>query len=113
MALLIPIQRTIDDASHFTQQATLDGVNYTIDFVWNERDNFWYTTILTEDGQSVCTPQQRLLCSYLGAKYLSNRVPAGFLLAVDGNAPFGQGVPPGYDDLGSRVQIFYVSPSEL
>ncbi len=113
MALIIPITRTVDDASHFDQDVTVDGSNYTLRFDWNERLGAWFLTVLGADGETVCTPEQRLVCNWKIAKYLSNRDPEGFFVLADTANDFSRGVDPSFDDLGARHQLLYFSPGEL
>lgn len=113
MSVLIPIVRETDDTAHFDLQATLDGVTYTLEFRWNVRLGAWFMHVLDADG---VTPYQlgvRLVVDWPLGKYISGRRPTGVFIALDTGSPIGHGEDPGFDDLGSRVQLHYVPLSEL
>lgn len=113
MAFIVPITRDVDDASHFDQQAVLDGVTYTLEFRWNVRLGAWFMNVFDAEG---ITPQLvgvRLVADYPLAQHLVDRTPPGYFLALDTGAADGNGTDPGFDDLGGRVQLWYVPEDEI
>lgn len=111
--ILIGITREADDTAFFDLQATLDDVTYTLEFRWNDRLQAWFMNVYDAEG---ATPYQlgiRLVADWLLGQYISSRQPTGVFLALDTGAPDGEGQDPGFDDLGNRVQLYYVPRSEL
>lgn len=113
MALIVPIVRTTDDASFFDLQASLDGVTYSIEFRWNVRLGAWFMTVFDAEGITPLIVGIRLVVDYPLAQNLVDRTPPGYFLAVDTGASEGFGQDPGFDDLGSRVQLWYVPEAEI
>lgn len=114
---LIP---TRTDLTNYEVTVELDGVDFDLSFLWNDRDESWYLTI-TETTQTLVdeqtgekvpliagipivigTPLMRVLTSL--------RRPAGELIAIDNT---GTGTSPGINELGARVLLYYVEASEL
>lgn len=110
---LIPINRRLDDASYFELQAVLDDVTYTIEFRWNVRLEAWFMSVLDAEGQVPYIVGQRCVVDYGIPQHLTQRTPPGLFLFIDTGAATGEGVDPGFDDLGSRVQLLYVPEDEL
>lgn len=113
MALVIPIARAADDAAYFDLLATLDGTLYTLEFRWNVRLGAWFMTVLDGEGTTPLLLGVRLVVDYPLAQNLVDRTPPGYFLAVDTGASDGFGIDPGFDDLGSRVQLWYVPEAEI
>ena len=113
MAVTIPIVRDADDASHFDMQAVLDGVTYTLEFRWNVRLGAWFMNVLDADGEEARLLGLRLVADYPLAANIADRTPPGVFLALDTGAAVGSGEDPGFDDLGSRVQLMYIPKAEL
>lgn len=124
MPILIPIDRTADDASRFTLQAQLDGATYTLAFRWNERtprtaidgtvsSGSWFMNVLDAEGVNALMVGIRLSVDYPTTKNIVGRTPPGSFVAVDSGAAIGNGVDPGFDDLGNRVKLFYYSAAEV
>lgn len=113
MAVVVPILRGVDDAGYFDLQATLDGVTYTLEFRWNVRLGAWFMNVLDAEGVEPRLIGVRLVADYPLAQNIVDRDPPGYFLAVDTGAAAGFGVDPGFDDLGSRVQLVYVPEAEI
>lgn len=113
MAVLIPITRTSDDTGFFDQQVTLDGVTYTLEFRWNERLGAWFMAVLDIEGTTAHQVGLRLVVDWPLGLYHQGRQPSGVFIAIDTGAPVGQGIDPGFDDLGSRVQLHYSPESDF
>lgn len=114
---LIP---TRTDLTNYELTVELDGVDFDLRFLWNDRDESWYLTITEtqetsideETGEKVPllsgvpinigVPLMRVLTSL-------DR-PSGELLAFDTT---GTGTAPGKTELGSRVLLYYLEAAEL
>jgi hypothetical protein len=113
MADIIPIVRDVDDASHFDLQAQLDGVTYTLEFRWNDRLGAWFMNVLDAEGVEAHMVGVRVVADYFFPRHLVDRSPPGLFLALDTGAAMGFGEDPGFDDLGSRVQLWYIPEAEI
>jgi hypothetical protein len=94
----------------FTVGVDLDGASYTLRFVWNTTDEYWYSRTLDDPGVTLLMGETRIVADQ--PLYLSRRVrtPGGFLIARDTT---GQGIAPKLNDFGSRVQLWYLTEEEL
>lgn len=99
-----------DDLSHFDLVATLDGVDYTLEFVWNALDSAWYLTILDGDGETPYHEGRRVVVGYPTDPHITERYPPGLLVFVDSE---GRDAEPGEADLGTRVKLLYFTAAEL
>lgn len=113
MAAIIPIARDVDDAAHFDLQAVLDEVTYTLEFRWNVRLGAWFMNVLDVEGEIAHLIGVRVVVDYPLAQHLVDRQPPGYFIALDTGAAEGEGQDPGFDDLGSRVQLWYVPEAEI
>jgi len=94
----------------FDVQAELDGVTYTLECRWNVRLGAWFLRVLDDQGVAVLLGDQRLVADYPLALAITSRSPSGLLAALDTS---GQGLDPGFTDLGGRVKLVYVTTAEL
>lgn len=99
-----------DDTPHYALACELEGVTYTFEFLWNDRDGAWYVQV--GDGEE--NPLTGMIRVVLGKSFLSQysdpALPPGALVAKDTS---GQNVDPGLLDLGSRVQVWYVDSASV
>jgi len=107
MAVYIPLR---SDLTYFSLLVPLDGVNYTLQFRWNLRENAWYMDVLNEAGDTVLIGGIAIVVSYPLASQFTGRSPPGIFAATDTT---GENVDPGINDLGDRVKLFYVTAAEL
>lgn len=107
MILLAP---TTPSVPAYTQRTALDGRDYLLEFGWNARDSAWYLHLSDERGASI-RAGIRIVCDFpLLRRIRDPRVPPGSLMAIDSA---GAGVRPGYDELGTRVRLYYLDAAEL
>lgn len=95
---------------NFDVTAVLDGETYTLYFKWNVRWSTWFLEVHDEDDENVLIAGVALRADYGLAAYFTGRAPPGMFVAVDTS---GQGLDPGLNDLGARVQVQYFSAGEL
>jgi hypothetical protein len=104
------IQAGDGTTSFFDVQATLDGATYTLEFRWNVRLGAWFLAILDETGSTPIQTGIRLVANWrLGSANVALQ-PPGSLFAHDTS---GQGLDPGFEDLGTRVQLVYLTAAEM
>lgn len=124
MPILIPIIRNADDAAHFTVQATLDDVTYTLEFRWNVRaprtdhdgnvsSGAWRMNVLSADGSQAYMLGLPLVADYPPMKNIVSRTPAGTFMAIDTGSSIGDGVDPSFDDFGNRHKFYYWTAAEI
>ena len=96
---------------HFEQRMTLDGEYYTLRFRWNERTAQWKLHVGDGDGNPVAHGIALVANNWAGmhVRYLAGMPPGAFAL-LDTT---GRGVDPGFDELGQRVVVMYVTEAEL
>lgn len=105
---MIHIIPTLDGSTpSYTQRTTLDGVPFQLFFQYNRRQDCWYVSIATVDGQDIWNGL-KLVCNWdllLGCA--DSRRPAGRLFVTSNTADTST---PGLDDLGpgARCSLAYV-----
>lgn len=103
--LILPL--TSDPESDF--EVELEGRSYIFRFRFNVRDGCWYFDLSTAEGVSLRAGVRVVLETPL-LRGVSTELPPGQLFASDST---GKQVPPGADDLGQRVQVYYLTAAEL
>jgi hypothetical protein len=99
-----------DDTPHYSFACELEGVTYSFEFLWDDRDGAWYMQI--GDGEE--NPLTGMLRVVLGksftSQYVNPALPPGAFFAKDTS---NSNVDPGLEDLGSRVQIWYAESTSV
>jgi len=88
---------------------TLGDISYVVDVHWNARDGAWYMDILDENANTIRGGIKIVLGSRLGRRCVSPLFPFGVLVATDLS---GAGIDAGLDDLGTRVQVAFITAEE-
>lgn len=97
------------DLVHQSLRVLLDGVELELDVRWNDRASAWMLTVSDDDG--LVTAGRRIVVGVpLLARVMSDRLPAGELIAVDTS---DTDADPGEGELGRRVELVYVTASEV
>lgn len=108
MAVLeIPTDTTL---AHYSEQVELDGASFTLRFLFNDREGFWYFDLFDLLGARVRsgikvttgTPLLRLVANAIR--------PPGEIVAIDTT---GEDVEAGLGDLGDTVTLTYTEESSL
>lgn len=107
MAILkIPTSQTLPD---YTETVTLDGTRYDIRFIWNQREEYWYFTISTNDelviGSTKIVPNWPLL-----RREKDTDTPPGIIYAFDTTGNNGH---IGFEDLGTKFILLYADEAEI
>lgn len=98
---------TRQDAAHYSFEIELDSELFDFTFDWNDREERWYMTI----GKPAIGALRAGTKLVYGTEL--NRAPngpTGTLVLYDSS---GTETLPGFADLGGRVELIYVSESEL
>lgn len=106
MPLLIPTSSDPD----YEQVTTLDGTTYRLRFIWNQRSEFWTLNLYDVEGDPIVTGIKIVNDIDLLKRQTKDTIPPGAIVAIDTN---DTGVPPGLEDLGSRILLVYYEESEL
>lgn len=104
---LTPIPTLTDGTQAYRQRTRLDGSDWILDFVYNERRGRWAMSILDQDSNPVLTGQP-IVC---GVQLLRRAVggPPGELVCVyAGEKP----TAPGLTELGGRCTLWYLSADD-
>ncbi len=89
---------------------TLDGVSFVIDVHWNTREQAWYMDLLDDDETPIRSGIKIVLGALLGARSADDRFPEGTFSVVDTS---GAELDATFDDMGVRVQVWYLTSAEL
>jgi hypothetical protein len=103
MSFVIPTT----DYPNSTQVVRLDGRDYTLRLVWNQRAERWSLDLLDDDEEPIIQGVALMVAvPLLRWKRFDPRTPPGELIAVDVT---NDGSPPGLDELGpgKRVELTY------
>lgn len=95
---------------HFVLQTQLDGETFELRIHWNEREEAWYLEIADVDGVTIVASRKLVADWSLMHRVADARKPLGELLVVDLT---GEGVDPGLNDLGERVELNYADEAEI
>ena len=102
------------DTPDFRQVASLDGAAYVLDVSFSDRTNSWYVSVLQQREDSEPTPIAegvRLAVNYpVLAGIVFDGRPQGELIPIDLT---NRGIDPSYEDLGTRVRLYYYDASEM
>lgn len=113
MPLVLPL---LSDEPRFNVRLSLTGKDYTLDFYWNERDNYYYLTILDDQDSPIRQSIKCVLDFPLAQRTKDARIFPGILVFVDTS---GEKKPAQYDlttsrnDFMSRVLLMYYEPEEI
>lgn len=104
MALLIIPISDAATLGNFYQTVTLEGVDYQLDFVWNDRESFWYVSIKDDEGNERRSGL-KAVCNFPITRHWkeSNRPPGQFIFLDTREIP----VDPGLDELGVEIPLTY------
>lgn len=118
MSLRIPTSTAFTD---YRQTTTLEGRDYILRFLWNQREGSWFFSLFDADEDPIVEGVKVVVGFSLLRLVTDERRPPGVLLAVDTTAPVpdraaGEKVlalDPGIDELGERVLLLYFPTDEL
>lgn len=111
------------ELNDYRQVTTLDGRDYILRFLFNEREGKWYLSVSDESDVPIVNGVKIVPLISLLRKVKDSRKPPGLLMARDltaADAAFDAGekvvdLDPGLNDLGEggRVRLFYFTADEL
>lgn len=118
MSEIVPTSTTLSD---YDQVTTLDGRDYLLRCLFNEREGLWYLSMADVDGTLIVAGIKIVVEWDLLRRLVGPARPPGILIARDTTSPavdFEAGekigaLDPGLEDLGGRVTLVYISADEV
>lgn len=118
MSVQIPTSTTLSD---YRQTTTLDGRDYILRFLFNQREATWFLSVFDEQEDPIVEGVKIVANWPLLRLVQDARAPAGVLFAFDTTAPdaviaAGEKTlaeDPGLGDLGERVILTYFTRAEI
>lgn len=107
-AVLLPVRT--DEAQWYDFTTTLDGLTFTFEFEWNEREEAWYFNLYDATGDLLLAGKKLVADFPLLMRLADRRRPPGDLTVVD---TAGAGAAPGLNDLGRRHALMYIEAADL
>lgn len=106
---LIP---TFDDA-YYTEVVNLAGVDYLLTFAYNQREDCYFLSIATPDGQDIVNGIKLVANWPLIDKFADERLPPGDLFLWP-NTPVSDPAPGlGMIGEGRAFTLYYMTPEEV
>lgn len=103
MANLLEIP-TRNDLPSYTYVISLDGVNFTLRYTFNDRMGKWFLNLADGLGNDIINQVPIIASMPLFNRFVAAAIPAGTLFPFDTS---GQNMDPGRFDLGDRVRMLY------
>ncbi len=98
-------------AIHYSKFTTdIDGKQYVFAIYWNNRDSSWYMDLLEEDETPIVQGVRIVLGTYLGRRVNHELFVKGAFQAFDLS---GENRDATFDDIGTRVEVWYMTVSDL
>lgn len=116
MSQLIPTSTVLTD---YRQTTTLDGRDYILRFLFNQREGLWFFSMFDEEEDPIVEGLKVVVEHSLLRLITDPRKPPGLLVASDDTArepEEGQKIlalDPGLGELGERVVLLYFTEAEL
>ncbi len=99
-----------DTEPFYTQETSLEGSAYSLEFRYSQREGTWYFSLGLPDGTELASGVKVMCNRPLLKRWADVRLPPGDILAVPND---GDDSPPGLEELGEgrRVTLLYL-PSD-
>jgi hypothetical protein len=108
MAAVFAIDGTLP---RFSFEISLEGTQYSLLFDWNTRAARWFITLSAADGTVLLTSVAGVVDFPLFSRFADPRLPPGRLMLLDTSGA-GQEMT-AQEELGTRVQLVYLTASEV
>jgi hypothetical protein len=92
--------------------STIDSIALTFNVRWNGRDLSWYFDVLDADRNPIVEGIKLVLGTYLGRR-VGARHPLFLNGAFFAQDTSGANREAGFDDLGTRVRVYYATEFDL
>lgn len=104
----VPIKVTSPD---FSFPIELDGKTWIFRFRWNHRLEQWVLDVHNADGKALLLGKGVVINVPLLNRFAYLGVPSGILMALPSSPEDHTRIA--YEDLGARVELFYMTAAEL
>ncbi len=94
------------DTPFSDQRTALDGREYVLAFLWNQRESAWYLYLSDESGTPIAS-SKIVVNVPLFRRVQSTRKPPGWIVALSEGD-----VAPGLNSLGDTVVLYYYDAAE-
>ena len=94
----------------FTETVTLTGTDYDLAFQYCQREDRWYLSVYTTEGDPIYVGQKIVPSIPLFRKCADGRKPLGTIVAQTLTL---DDTPPRLLELGDRIKLYYYEPGEL
>ena len=107
--VIIPIENA-ELLGKFYFSVTLGGVDFQLDFHYNDRSGFWYLNLYDAQRANLLRSGVKCVINYALLRTLVDvRRPVGELVVADVRGISGTGITdPGLEDLGTDARLVYV-----
>jgi hypothetical protein len=102
----LPVVPSVPD---FEVRVSVDGSDYLFRYRWNHRAESWFLDLLDADGVLLLAGRRLTVDSSILEQYRHLPIPQGRLVPWDTT---DRGLDPAFVDLGERVLMRYLDPSE-
>lgn len=113
MAIRLPLEPSIsryDFTLSLPTPGALAGTPYIFRFRWNSRDVAWYMDVYEIDETVVVLGVKLVLGTYVGRMCPHPLFAEGIFIVIDTTNKHKEA---GYDDMGTRVELWYCSANEI
>ena len=107
MSEILPFQPSI---SHYEFSTGFVGDEFVFNVRWNGRAESWFIDILARDRTHIASGLKLVLGTLIGGRSTDPRFPQGVFQVIDLSGDFRDA---GFDDLGTRVIVYFYSNTEL
>lgn len=107
---MIQVLPLVPSVPRYDFSTVLDGETFGFTVYWNARDEAWYFDLFAEDETPIRYGVKIVLGSPLGRRTVNPAFPNGIMLAQDLS---GEERDAGFDDLGTRVVVYFFTPDDL
>lgn len=104
---VIPTSQTL---SNYTQRVVLDGREYGLRLLWNQREAQWYLDLFDAKGDPIVYGVKVVVGFPLLRRLVDPRSPPGEIFAQDRSR---EDRDPGLRDFGTRVLLTYQEAADL
>jgi hypothetical protein len=106
-SILIPVTSDADSVATYS----LDDVNLTFRFRYNDRAGAWFFDVSDESGNAIISGR-KIVVSWplMGWRETDTRLPGGRLFACDTT---DHDLDPTEDDLGTRILLNYIEAADI
>jgi len=100
----------IKNQMFFTENVTIEGKVYELEFLWNHRCEYWTVTVRDGAGTDLITGVKVVLGFDIFKRYSKTNIPTGLFIAIRDGASKAKIA---LDELGNTANIYYLTEAEI